>query len=376
MHKVTYSTSQQPQINFIPLVAYYTAAFRTALPVPAVDYIASICLNSDLKPAALGATQTSACHECLRELCLETREFARLLGDIRSDGTRLVGAIEERASLLQLESHHDFVKAVTLQAAAVANERGQVADAVLLYHLSEDYDSVVGILNNALADAISLDLGESPLSLQPLKPRQDQQNSSSPNSSRTVSDTNGGPQSSLSLTQSSSNPVDLARNMITLYNSNAAYYNKITPSNRETCGALLQLLSARADLESTNPPPNFMSALETINNLNILPLMAKGSIPAIRSAASAFGSLPPILARCAGISVVWAVRAIGGERDNIVRNGSWDAGSGTVGERTAMKEQLDGMAKDLMVFAGLVKYKLPGRVYDMLTRAGGDVGSY
>ena len=29
-----------------------------------------------------------------------------------------------------------------------------------------------------------------------------------------------------------------------------------------------------------------------------------------------------------------------------------------------------------MVFAGLVKYKLPGRVYDMLTRAGGEVGVF
>lgn len=41
-----------------------------------------------------------------------------------------------------------------------------------------------------------------------------------------------------------------------------------------------------------------------------------------------------------------------------------------------LKGQLSQMAKDLMVFAGLVRYKLPSRVYDLLTRAGGDVGGY
>jgi nuclear pore complex protein Nup93 len=115
-----------------------------------------------------------------------------------------------------------------------------------------------------------------------------------------------------------------------------------------------------------------MTALEELNDLNILPLQANGSVPTIRAAATAFGTLPQILARCAGVSVVWAVRAIGGERDNLLRNGRWDAGH----SGDSMKDQLSQMATDLMVFAGLVKYKLPGRVYDMLTRAGGDVGAY
>ena len=72
--------------------------------------------------------------------------------------------------------------------------------------------------------------------------------------------------------------------------------------------------------------------------------------------------------------MVWAVRAIGGERDRINREGRWEAGFG--GDANEVKDQLSNMAKDLMVFAGLVKYKLPGRVYDMLTRAGADVGGF
>jgi nuclear pore complex protein Nup93 len=325
-------------------------------------------LNSDLTPASLGSAQTLACHECLRQLCLETREFAKLLGDIRSDGARIPGSIEIRSKLIKLDTHQEFLEAVTLQAAAIADERGQIADAVLLYHLCEDYDNAVNILNQALADAATLDLGESPMQLQPLKPRRQAEGTPSPDGQADASSTI----SSLSLTQNTSSPTELAKNMISLYNSNAAYYNRISQSNRKTIGALLQLLTARSLLEIK--PPRYMDALEGLNELGILPLKAGGSIPAIRAAAATFGSLPPLLARCAGVSVVWAITAIGGERENLAKSGGWDGGYGD--DRESMKEMLGSMAKDLMVFAGLVKYKLPARTYDSLTRVGGDVGAY
>jgi nuclear pore complex protein Nup93 len=352
-------------------VAYYTASFRTALPVPAVDYLVLICLNSDL-PGGLGETQTTACHECLRQFCLETREYAQLLGDIRTDGTRIPGAIEQKSKLIKLDTHADFLNAVTIQAAAIADERSQVADAVLLYHLCEDYDNVVRILNSALADVVTLDLGESPMQLQPLKPRQEQQLSSTPNGNTGDSD----PTSSLSLTQSTDSPQQLAQNMISLYNSNALYYNRISSQNRTTCALLLRLLTARSYLESD--PPQLMDALDEIHSTNLLPLKAEGSIPVIRASATQFAGLPHVLARCAGIAVVWAVGAIGGERERLLQQGGAWEGGGIAEEETRerVKAMLSGMAKDLMVFAGLVKYKLPGRVYDMLTRAGTEVGVY
>lgn len=339
------------------------------MPVAAVDYLVLICLHADL-PAGLGATQTTACHECLRQLCLETREFAQLLGDIRTDGTRIPGAIEQRSKLIRLDTHGDFLTAVTLQAGVIADERSQVADAVLLYHLSEDYDNVVRILNSALADAVTLDLGESPMQVQPLKPRSDQPSPQHGNTEEAEAGT------SLSLTQSTNTPQKLAQNMISVYNSNALYYNRISPQNRTSCALLLRLLSARSHLESD--PPGFMDALDEIHSTNLLPLRAEGSIPLIRASAAQFAGLPPVLARCAGVAVVWAVGAIGGERERLIQHGGAWEGGGIPEEETRerVRGMLGGMAKDLMVFAGLVKYKLPGRVYDMLTRAGGEVGVY
>lgn len=362
---MTRTTSDVAQINFVPLVAYYTASFRTALPVAAVDYLVLICLHSDL-PAGLGASQTAACHECLRQLCLETREFAQLLGDIRTDGSRIRGAIEQQGRLIKLDSHGDFLNAVTMQAGAIADERCQVADAVLLYHLCEDYDNVVRILNSALADAVTLDLGEAQMQLQPLKPRSEQASAANGNS-----ESSDAAASSLSLTQSTNSPQKLAQNMISLYNSNALYYNRISPQNRSSCALLLRLLTARSYLESN--PPRFMEALDELHSTNLLPLRAEGSIPVIRASAAQLAGLPQVLARCAGVAVVWAVGAIGGERERLMQQGGGIAEEET---RERVKGMLSGMAKDLMVFAGLVKYKLPGRVYDMLTRAGGEVGVY
>jgi nuclear pore complex protein Nup93 len=199
------------------------------------------------------------------------------------------------------------------------------------------------------------------MELQPLKGRREDQVQS-----------NSSLASSTSLIQSTTSPVELAKIMAALYNRDESYFGKISNANREACGGLLRLAAIRGHLESD--PPKYMPALQELNELGVLPLEARGAIPVIRAAASNFGSMPQLLARCIGIAIVWAVKAIGGERDRIARQGSWDAGYGNEGD--SVKDQLSSMAKDLMVFAGLVKYKLPARVYDMLTKAGGDVGAY
>lgn len=368
---MTFSTTQQAQINFVPLIAFYTTTFRAALPVQTVDYLALICLNSDLTPKAIGDIHTNACHECLRELCLETREFAALLGDIRGNGSRISGAIEKRSDIIKLESHEQFLRFITSQAAAVADSRGQTADAVLLYHLCDDYDNVTAVINRSLADAIAIELGDEPMSLQPLKPR-----NANGSTADTTSLSSQQSNSSLSLTQSTSSPYELAKNMKTLYDSNAMYFSRISNNNRITNRSLLTMLSARQKIEHPTHP-EYLAAIEELNDIGILPLDAQGDVSTIRQMATTFSALPQTLARCAGLVILWCVRAIAAERDLIARGGSWSVAADTTEvEKNQLKDQLSQIAKDLMVFAGLVRYKLPGRVYDLLTRAGSDVGGY
>lgn len=229
---MTYNTKQLPQLSFGRMIGYYTRDFRARDAEAAVDYLALICLNADL-PGQIGKSQADLCHEALRELVLETREFARLLGDIRSDGSRIKGAIEDRLEIIALENEEEFMRTVTIQAASVADDSGRVADAVLLYHLAEDYDNVVEILCRALSEAQSIDLAAEPARLQPLKPRATEQQQQQDSSS------------SLSLT-SVDDPHTLARNIMYLYKSRALYYSKIKPANRDTLNILLDLGRARS----------------------------------------------------------------------------------------------------------------------------------
>ncbi|KAL8830421.1 MAG: hypothetical protein Q9170_005735, partial [Blastenia crenularia] len=261
------------------MLGYYTRDFRTSNLDAAVDYLVLICLNIDL-PGAAGKTQASLCHEALRELVLESREFAQLLGDIRGDGTRLKGTIEQRLKLIGLADQEMFLKTVTVQAASVADDNGNTTDAVLLYHLAEDYDNVIAIVNRALSDSLAIGLSEPEPKLQPLKPRstttgEPEQQPQNPNQIPLHD------RSSFSLT-SVTDPATLARNMISLYESNPLYHQRVRPLHRQTCGVLLLFAQTRTHILNQA----WSSALDTIAHTNLLPLSAHGSIPDIRAAAS------------------------------------------------------------------------------------------
>lgn len=228
---MTYNTKELPQINFGRMVGYYTRDFRASNVEAAVDYLALICLNADL-PGVLGSAQSALCHEALRELVLETREFARLLGDLDSQGRRISGAIEERLQILSLADQQAYLMTITVEAASVADYNGRITDAVLLYQLAENYDNVITIINRALSEAIAVDMGQEEAPLQFLKPR-------------TNSASLQRQDSSLSLL-SVDDPMSLAKRVIEMYEKNTnQYLSKIKEVSRQTCGILLRMMEAK-----------------------------------------------------------------------------------------------------------------------------------
>lgn len=230
---LSFTTRGSPQLNFGRMVGLYTRDFRAANVTAAVDYLALICLNQDL-PGELGRKQVALCHDALRELVLESREFALLLGDIRADGQRIKGVIEERMKLIGLDLTDDFMRTITIQAASVADDSGRTTDAVLLYHLAGEYDSVIFIINRALSEAVSVQIGQDPMRLQPSK-------------TRNAGDAQQG-QDTLSLT-SVDDPVVLATNMTKLYSQNRMYMDKIKDVNKETCHALITMSRVKSKVE-------------------------------------------------------------------------------------------------------------------------------
>lgn len=67
---------------------------------------------------------------------------------------------------------------------------------------------------------------------------------------------------------------------------------------------------------------------------------------------------------------MWSIACIGHER-NRLNSGVYENEI-----KQGLADELLVMAKDLMIFSGMVKYKLPPRVYETLARAGADIGAY
>ncbi|AEO71700.1 72672ce4-5352-439c-b311-521df1295638 [Thermothielavioides terrestris] len=352
---LSHNTRSQPQINFARMLGYYTRDFRAANAAAAVDYLVLICLNAD---EAGGRQHAAVCHEALRELVLESREFSRLIGDIRPDGRRIKGVIEQRGPLIALGQEDDFIRAITLQAAGFADDNGRTTDAVLLYHLAEDYDTVVSIVSRALSEAVSLEIGEDPMRLVPVKPR--------------VENGGGGgggaepeaqPGSSLSLA-AIDDPVELARTMMAMYERDHMFWQKIREPNRVACKVLLQMSEIKGLVEAGKWP----QCLDKIRALEILPLTARGDPGVIRSYAARFAGLAQPVAINVPNLLLWTVVCCTRQRERLA-GGQF---SGNASTARQMADELKQMTVDLTAYTSQLRYRLPPHLHEALARASAD----
>jgi nuclear pore complex protein Nup93 len=222
----------------------------------AAEYLVLICLNADL-PGDAGKEQASLCHEALRELVLETREFSTLLGDVKANGQGTEGLIQQRLKLIKLADENALIRNITQEAAKTADDNGRTNDAVLLCHLAGEYDLVVSILNRSLSEALSVDIGQEPLRLEPLKQRLPAANAQA-----------GDPTTTSASMLGTDNPIELARRIIALYDNNPLWWRKVSKTNRDTLGMLYQLNNAKESLEANR----YMEVLDVSSLGPLLPL--------------------------------------------------------------------------------------------------------
>ncbi|KAI1105039.1 Nup93/Nic96-domain-containing protein [Jackrogersella minutella] len=314
---LTHDTRSRPQLSFGRMLGYYTRDFRAADVASAVDYLTLICLNADLGGEA-GRQQAELCHVALRELILESREFSKLIGDIRPDGRRITGLVEERASLIGLREEDDFVKTVTLQAARFADDNGRTTDAVFVVTI----------------------IGEDPMRLMPVKPRTDGNNPEAI------------PNSSLSLA-SIDDPIQLATTMMSMYDKDAMFYTKIEDQNRVACL-----------VEGSQWP----EALDKIRSLEILPLDANGDPAKIRHYAAKFSGLSQTVAINVPNLLMWTISCCIQQRERLM-SGQF---SGNEGTRRMMCDNLKQISMDLTTYTSQLRYRFPPHLHEALARASAD----
>ena len=101
----------------------------------------------------------------------------------------------------------------------------------------------------------------------------------------------------------------------------------------------------------------------------MLPISANGEIATIRKCAQSISSAPPEIGRLIGPMLLWTLTAISNYRDAL---GSSPEDS----TRKGMREQLARAAKDLMVYAGLVKLRMQKSYWEAIVNAAAENGVY
>lgn len=313
---------EQSELNFARLMGFYTRDFRRSDPIYAVEYLVLISLNKDLKE---GKEHLKMCQEALKELVLETREFSQLLGDIQYDGSRHPGAIERLMDLIGLTNIDDYLQGITKQAALKAEEDGRIADAVLLYQLAQDCDTVINIINKALGDMLSV----TPLG-QP------------------ITASSGGTPPIISTTD---NPAQLARHVMDVYNNNPTLLKKVKPANLDTCNTLLKIVNARdafarGDVEQ---------CLLDVDDTKILLLEPTPDVGLVRSRAQQSQTLQHPVVRNIASLLVMVMRCC---YEIYEHNNSMYRATGSTASLQKI-QQMHGISRNCMTYAGMIQYRMP-----------------
>ena len=99
----------------------------------------------------------------------------------------------------------------------------------------------------------------------------------------------------------------------------------------------------------------------------MLPIDARGEIAVIRKCAQKISSAPPSVARLIGPLLFWALTAISKRREEL-SDGN-DGAQFDNATRSGIRDAMARHAKDLMVYAGLVKLRMQKSYWEAVVNA-------
>lgn len=286
------------RLNFVRLITMYTRKFEATDPREALQYF--FFLN-DLRTSQ----GENLFMSCVSELVLETREFEMLLGKMEPDGTRRLGAIDK--------FHHDTQRIIELVARDTEN-KGMFEEAVMLYDLGDKHDKVLELLNRLISQVVS----------QP----------NTPQSAR-----------------------DRLRAMaLSIAKRYRERNNEGSRSNTSTFYLLLDLLSFFDSYHEGNVD----EAFEVMKQLKLLPLTAD----AVEHKVNSFRHYTDEVRRCLPDILIATMNILHNQyknaKNSAPRGGYSGQGRSEDGGRETYLNYLRSQARALIMFAGMLPYRLPG----------------
>jgi len=235
-----------------------------------------------------------------------------LVGGFRADGTRFSGIIEQGASLLKLTSTQDYHTEILIRAAKHSEQNDRIPEAIKLYNLAGDYGTVISCLASALGTTIS-------------RPSLDEK-------SKAIEKT----------------AVDILRHY--------ERTNRAVGRDREAVTKLLRIREAMNAKEADRPEV----ALEIMESTNLIPL--DGDMSRITRKAEEFKEYHDALQRNLQTYLTLAMDALSGVHQKTKASLTPDP------PRQMTLAELRRKSRSLMVFAGILKYRMSSDVYSYLAR--------
>lgn len=322
------------EINFSRLLGSYTRTFKISDPKVAAQYLILICMSK----GGHSPGETAKCHEALRELILLSREFGLLLGELNSEnGDSSSGILKTQRSLINLPELQNFYHQIIEVSASRCEEEGRIFDALRLYQLCQEYNTVVSLLNKFLSEVISMNELDKPLltgaefktSTGALKPEETVDN----------------------------NIILLSKSIMTTFNNNSYIIEKVSSKQREINGYLLPIV----DIRQKFIEKDWQGTLSAVKDLGLIPIVSSDDFVDIRHSAEALANYDVCLLRVIPSLLIIVMTCIAQMNYSILtkRYGAADH------ERFEV-HNLKQIAKNCMVYAGMIQYKMPRETYSLL----------
>lgn len=322
------------QINFSRLLGSYTRTFKISDPKVAAQYLILICISK----GGHNADETAKCHDALRELILISREFGLLLGDLTPDtGDKTPGILERQRALINLPEIKQFYTQITERSAQRCEEEGRVFDALRLYQLCQEYDTVAALLNKFLSEILSMTELSKPL---------------------LTGETYRTPDGDVQPTETAENNlILLSRKLKGVFDRNSFISGKISPQEKEINDYLLPIVDIRESFVNKD----WQGALDGVKRLGLVPIIDTDDFIEIRRAAEALNGFDVKL-----VKVIPSVLTIVMTSISQINYAAMTKQFGIGGQERAELDKLKTIAKNCMVYAGMIQYRMPRETYSLL----------
>ena len=369
-------------LNYIYIIALYGIDYSSKHN----NYYSDILYQS-------GKYYTDLTYMYICEVILERNEFVDPKGEANIEGTKVLHDVENHAKLICIHSPQEFIDKITKVAAQQCNDDGRINDAIVLYNMSKEYNTVISLLNKQLGDAIAqykysnafisngISLSPTKAAMSPNKitiKYSDPLNrpltskngrvippSTSDNNDTKTSAKKFGQNDISGFMSNSTDPksgpnyniisVDMAEKILYYYLQQQSIYCTISEKNRTTCTILIGLLKFMNYWKENK----LEQAIHVFETLNLIPF--EKDMAAIMKKANEFRNLDENIAKNFPEILVIIM--------SCVHNLWCQYKQSTFNDETrqAKMVELQRKARVIAVFAGSIQFRMPGDIYSKIS---------